>query len=754
MDDSRLISLAAFGSILLVFSYIVFESLSAAASIPTFHLDGAFQTASGLFRIDSGQAPGRDFYPYLGVGPLLLIFPFFKLSGSTLFASVFAAKLLTMVCGWLAISTLCQLIFRPSKFLFSLVGGAIFVLTTLLLASQFSLHNVLVFPLEPGNSLRPIRAFVPYLAAIATWFLLTRIEKPLWRNFLAGLLTGVVLLWSNDFALSTAMLLMMFFFGYLWFTAKPAWAKGVITIGLAATATWFALLTFLTAGHPFDLMKYNFVDVAKDQWWYFGPYSPSARIFELADLTELVSEKTGFPLLILLVTFIVAIRSGRVEHAILVMLGLGLYAGGVLPSVGGHLGGYFKAFIYWGAVTLILVLIKGLAAYSSSKITSEKRHAMFSSAKLWGVGCFLLLIVAGLKMADYRNEQSIIVADPDRFYVEELGGYLGREWQEYIDYARAHKDSKVVEEYWGVWSSFNKVFSSWPVDSVIHALGEVRVAAQKELQEVDIIVTTRYSISNQWQPWSLSQNFWFYGELLSRWQPELLSPTTIVWRKLARPRAAKDITCTVVDKGQGFLLDAEAEGFFAVTLDYTFSATGRFLLMLENDISYGGDAGGYVSLPPMDSTISVPVLVRPESSHVYTPKPVGPGSADVHINSCKARTISYTNDEVLSHRSAWDSYQADSRWDRGISRRRTGFIVPNESMYRKKYKPGKFVMFENGDVRKIVDVSPVGLYLRIRTEGPILKSLEVGTPDRFLIFDTLQESLQAMPKKADVKDQN
>ena len=31
--------------------------------LPTLHLDGAFQTASSLFRIDSGNTIGKDYFP-------------------------------------------------------------------------------------------------------------------------------------------------------------------------------------------------------------------------------------------------------------------------------------------------------------------------------------------------------------------------------------------------------------------------------------------------------------------------------------------------------------------------------------------------------------------------------------------------------------------------------------------------------------------------------------------------------------------
>ena len=79
-----LIYTAAISWIVLFLTLIIYQSLDTAINIPTNHLDGAFQTASGLFRIDSGQVPGRDFFPYLGVGPVLLIYPLLNIFTITL----------------------------------------------------------------------------------------------------------------------------------------------------------------------------------------------------------------------------------------------------------------------------------------------------------------------------------------------------------------------------------------------------------------------------------------------------------------------------------------------------------------------------------------------------------------------------------------------------------------------------------------------------------------------------------------------
>lgn len=147
-------------------------SLTTAINAPTFHLDGAFQTASGLIRIDSGQFPGKDFFPYLGIGPLLTLYPAFKLFGSNLSSSVFSAQFMTLLLGWFSASTTCQLIVRPRSITVSILVGAVFLVVPIAIANygSFKLDQSLAFASNPGNSLRPIRAVLPYFAAIAFYF--------------------------------------------------------------------------------------------------------------------------------------------------------------------------------------------------------------------------------------------------------------------------------------------------------------------------------------------------------------------------------------------------------------------------------------------------------------------------------------------------------------------------------------------------------------------------------------------------------
>lgn len=741
-----LIPLLLIGSIASALALIVFHSLNHSINISTFHLDGAFQTASSLFRIDSGQAPGRDFLPYLGVGPLLVIFPFFKIAGGTLSASAFAAKFVTLALSWLAVSVLWHLIFRPKRILISLLGGAAVFVGADMMARYLSLPNVFAFGFEPGNSLKPIRAALPYLVALALYLLINNVKDRRQRDLAAGLIVGVSLLWSNDYAIPTAGLFSLFLFGVFYLKERETSRFSAITFSLSAFLSWVILLSLITAGHPLELLKYNFLDVAADQWWYFGPYAQASRIFEVDQLFRLISHKNHFPLLVLLTASLFAINTKKIEHVLLVWIGLTLFAGGSLASVGGHLKSYFSAFYWWGAITVVLVLLRviQLLVYRIVALAPEK---LIVSSR------WLIVVVAAVAFTFFvygannnlvRYEESLTAAknDTQRFFVPEFDGYLGIEWQDYVSYARRYKDSRAIEDYWGIWNSLNRAFPPWPVDSVIHALGNVREIAKSALHNADLVITTRYITSSEWQPWGISQNFWFYEDLLLRWEPELVSPRTIVWRKTDKIRNNVEVGCQISEQKNSFALDSDKEGFFKVTLEYESFGKGRYLLMLKNNISFSGGAQGHVSLPPGKSTATIPALITQYSGNVFGSKLVGNDTATFVIESCSAKEISYRNNDVLYEVSLNDFYITDGVWDHGIARQHPEFFVPNQTQIIEKYKAGRYISFRNGDFRVIQGTNASGRYLHVNFEGPALDYAIVGRPDEFHVVDTPDRSTQ------------
>lgn len=717
------------GSLVLFFILLFIESFSSSINVPTGHLDGAFQTASGLFRIKSGELPGRDFYPYLGIGPLLAIYPVFNIFGGDLAASLLSAKFVVLVSSWISITVLWQLTLKPSQLTTSLVGGACFLSILLFMENEIPFANIFSFALEPGNSLRPLRSFIPYAVAITIYTLLVFPSKRIAQSAYFGILMGIALLWSNDYALSTVGIFSLFLFFYI-LKAKN-FIMPLCSFALSAIITWAILITLITQNHVYDLLVYNFLSVPVDQWWLFGPYDSSSRIFGLTDIPKIFSAENFYPCLILVLSLIVSLQTKKIEHTMIFLIGVALFSGGSVASIGGHIGGYFGSFYFWSVALTILVLLKAISTIISLVHTSQ----VYSHPVLNACACIAFFYYVFYAFDTLSNERKSTKADPGKIYVQELGGYIGAEWQPYIDFVRANKDKVILEEYWGLWSAMNKNASLWPVDSVIHALGKVRENARSKIPTANLIISTRYWTSPVWQPWNLSQNFWFYEQLLSNWELTFFSPTTVVWKKLEKPRHEYTVGCDILEDKKSFELpSAQANEFYKVTLNYQVSQKKRHLLMVRNNISFGADADGYVSIPTNQSNITIPVFVSNENLSRFDLKNIGNHAIESKLISCSAKKISLRHQDIL-HVMAFEVYLTDENWFNGIARGHAGFFLPKEPQFLEEYKVGKFVKFRNGEIRKIVSIEYSDKYINVNVKGGLLEFNTAGVPSEFEVLD-------------------
>jgi hypothetical protein len=724
--------------LLLWLGWAVAYALTGAVHVPTTHIDGAFQTASGLYRLDMAQFPGKDFYPYLGIGPLLLLYPLFKVAGANLVASVFAAQFMVLLTSALSVALLWQLIWKPHAFYQSLIAACFLVFASISLLGLFNLSIPLWFEwgIAPGNSLRPMRASIPYLAALI-WCLF--IESATTRGSKAmrsGVLTGTALLWSNDFAIPTTGMLVLLVLVHA-AVRRELNLRTAAWYCLWSIGTALALLLITTLGHPFALLQYNFIDVARDQWWFFGPYGETSRIFSWHQMRRLFNQENLLPLAVLVGTAAVAIRTQRLEHMLLVWLGSVLFSGGVLASVGGHLGGYFGGFYFWGVFVAGLVTLR-LTWYAIAYATPSKIRA---SSRTKAAGLLLLVIASAVAVASVVQNlidlRSNTRADPNRMYVPELGGYLGREWADYLYLARTTEPKGIYEEYWGIWSALRRIVPSWPVDSVIHALGDTRTRAARDLAGANIIITTSYATTPLWQPWNLSQSYWLYERLLREWEPLLLSPTTVVWHKRATPMAFADVVCDVAGLGRPAVqLQAPAAGFYEVSIRYEFRGQGRFLTLFQNNISFASEAHGYVSVNPAASEATFPAYIEKPGTIVLDARVIGHGPHSFKLRSCQARHVPFSHKEVLPRPAKPGDllFITDTNWVSGIARHWAGFYVPNSRYYAASYKVGKTVRLSNGETRQISRIDQSGPYLNIFVTGDRIDPDAVDIPSTFTVL--------------------
>ncbi len=745
---------AVLGALLLA---AVALALGRALHIPTTHLDGAYQTASGLFRLHAGDLPGRDFFPYLGVGVLYLIYPLFELAGAHLSASVFAAQLsvwmatglcvalvwrlvwnrpsmlVSLVCAGFLSFTLAELSFNPDlldlKFVplrvnqFILMYSVILVLAiamirvlwpsvrlleTMLAGSTLfcfcSLCYVtsgiregiflMIFPaviwfrfcwpadwmwrslaaaisatlalivlvdiardtkvvywaLTPGNSLRSFRAWLPYLAAFWILVILGGSRGSRRIALWAGMLNGSLLLWSNDFAWSTALLTAACF-AFVGYRSRAIDVVSVAIYTMAGLLTASLLFFAACGGHPLTMLEYNFLDVARDQWWYFASWDERYRVFSPGDVVKLVVPRNVMSALVLIAVALYAIHKRSSAAALLFWIGLALAAGGAVASVGGHLGSYFGGLHFWAyAVTLVAFL----RLFWEGSLRFAVRLPRPGTAPGFPAGVRATLLAASLAILanayfGLGAARQYAAASADHFLVPELGGYLKSSWKPYVETARGLSGSVVFEEYWGVLSAIQRRTPDWPVDSVIHALGSKRdLLASKVFSQAETIVTTRRSYSSIWQPWLVSENYWLYSRLFSEYEVAGMGPHTVLWQRRAR-QVFEPVECRPDAQGTGIVVTAAKPGYVEIEVAYRVDALpGRKLVMLRNNLNNVGGMRGYFSVDPSQTSLVFPAFLIETGPQVLDFRVVpGRSAARVQVDGCQARRIDRVIPDVL-----------------------------------------------------------------------------------------------------------
>ncbi|NTV10923.1 MAG: hypothetical protein HGA47_09145, partial [Zoogloea sp.] len=676
------------------------------------------------------------------------LYPIFRIAGNDMAASLFAAYFIVIVTCAFSVGTIAALLGRDgtNRLFIGVVSASVFLVVVLALYPK--LPPFLMGRITPGNSLRPLRAFLPYLAAVLTWFALSTKLSDKGKYALVGVVAGASLLWSNDFGIPTFAA--MFAFALLW-----AWHTGVLTPGLAivvcASALFAAVsgMAMATQGHVIDLLRYNFLDVGRNQSWYFGPWGTDARVFGVSDLFTKLVPAFGPALLVLLWSGVNTWRKPSLERLLLLIIGLVLAGGGALACVGGHIeSGYTVAFRFWAACLVFVgTVMFGIPMFAGRLADwSVERKQSARRLGLWGlVGLAVAVSVANAM--NYAGELNVARSDPRKVFIPELGGYLPVEWADHVRLARASGHAPVLEEYWGLWSAVARQHGRPPVDSLIHALGDTRqkfAAAIEALPE--IVITTPFSMSPDWQPWNLTANYWFYKPLLENYSPVKTSPTTLVWRRSA-PKTWPAVACTVQADGPApsFSIASDRAGYYEISLHYRHEGSPRHLTMVRTNLVNAADADGYLSIDPWRSVAVFPVYAenaRPASFNMKTVSP-SPDRPETRLEACSARRIVFTHPEVMSTSFYQDipttaANLTDEGWLNGVFRK-----LPVISVLRNKpsvayFVIGKRIQFADGETRHIVAIKRAGPYIQIELDGGALDGAVVGYPHPVQVLDDTQ----------------
>lgn len=289
--------------ILLIVIYTLKKSLFF-TSIP---IDGAFQHLNPMRRIADGQLPGRDIQVFHGLIVSYLHYPIFSALGKTLFASEFSRYLLN---GLFAVTSVLLIFGGLVKKSRAILYSAIF-----LIVGKFLGVFWLIDPFGDAYSSLAVRTFAPTIA-FAYLLYLNRKNRLRTDRFFIRVVIPCSVIVAIAAAIATEQGLALggaigvyFLIGTSWRSIKDK-ILDLLAYILVSLATFTLIIIIASAGSPGNFLKFAFVYLPSDQFWYFGSY-PNIFAKNFWSLIFVPGTRYPFPhyLIALVALALIAIRS-------------------------------------------------------------------------------------------------------------------------------------------------------------------------------------------------------------------------------------------------------------------------------------------------------------------------------------------------------------------------------------------------------------------------------------------------------------
>ncbi len=670
MKDSRektIIIIALTSTFILIFIHAYYRKLN----LEYLPYNGDFQTFNPLRRIFLGELPSRDFNPYLGL-VLNYINAFFTyLFGVDFAASRFSTYFISVTSHFWSLILLFYLVgckLRRSILLAS------FCLITVFLDRQ----QIIPFweIIEPSRSNLSLRSFLPFLTATFLLIFYRDSSRPVRLYFLSGCLIALQPFWSNDYGIpSTIALTFIIILDLLKSNQKQ---NGLKFIYLVATLfIVFCLgLYILTAGTPTNWFRDNFQGVAADQFWYFLWYDGSNKVFSLGDIFN-------FPLLfyiyfaaVIWILRYILCKKYLTRYLLLIYLSLTVMGAGVLASVGGTISiRYYIPSIFLSLFILPLAIYLFLKEYFPALIElwqiklnrQIKKLKVFSrlTPSCLAAYYFFVSLFSLVNTPDFTN---FVFHRENFFWVEELGGWLAKPWQNSIEIARnidrelatEPATKRLLSTYSSGMDVVAKAVNPTQIDYIIHALGSRSRSnyLEKYHQSQPKYITTLREEYRSWETWMRRANWWFYREFALDYQPVAATFYNLIWRRLEKSIVVKNypISCSIIpqdDRRTILRIASQTQGeiyYLDVAIEYNLTVIPTLLPIIgkrgliniteqqtashkpigkKNNYSYG--------IPPQTKTWYIPIEHRLGTTSILELNSYPKQRTKLIVKSCHAK---------------------------------------------------------------------------------------------------------------------
>jgi hypothetical protein len=574
--------------------------------------DGALQFFNPLHRLAAGQRPGRDFVVFHGVGVSYFLSPVFRALGGDIFASEILRQLavvVTFLGGY-------ALVFAA----FTRSWTRTVVLTTVAILATMALPLSAI--LIPGSSILGVRTALP-LVLVAVLALPPGRK----RMISEGALLGLMPLLTVEQGVAILVAYLVVFAATTVRSGRRAEAACRLALVMIVAATTFAMLLVIIAGPSgmADVVRYGFVDIPRDQFWFFGapptsPFDALWRLVEKPDITIMVVVGVLHAVWRVRAVWRLGDRADSRAVALAVLAVFGAVS--VSPLLASFIRGYTHGLVR----TLLISLLIGLDEHAPWGTTAGSPARPRRWWPEWtALALFVLAIITDtVQTLDVVTAPSIAVLGGFRFTKT-----MSAEWQTTIRTARSAiaragpsaGATPIWSTYGGVVEASVGVLNPSRFDYLIHALGDVNRAQYLASfrQARPTIVQTIDPRASIYEEWLETTNWEFYRSLIIGYRAAATGPWSIFWERLAspggEPRLVNAWSGAPRDQLQmRFATEANGESnLFEVELRYTVINPWRGVpivgrLPRHYIIVVGGANLLPIPLAPYDTVVRFPVI--------------------------------------------------------------------------------------------------------------------------------------------------
>lgn len=502
-------------------------------------INGDFQSYNGFRRLLDGQIPFKDFYFYLGLGPLYLNSLAIFIMGDNFTNSLFVTNTITALMFSITIFVIFKLN-NVSK-------NISLILAFTILAFGLGFKDFLNFHVffrnfdllsyaTPGVSLRTQRAFLPFIIALIVLIMNKRKNKVIIkneniRNIVFGILTGSCIAWSNDYGISVFLTICYIFtlLHFQWdlqFIKKTSLFITGILIGVVT------MVSLLTLGNIMNWIDYNFFGVAKDQFWYYMT-DKNSKLLVLSDIPRGFELISGFIISIYL-SYKIRRANYSLKDVLLLFILLSTLIAGYAYSLSSMKDGQFTPFYMVFYISVFSLIINTI----QRKLILNRKTITFTKA-------FIVMLVLVVLVPNISNAINQLNSKRG-VYLKELNGHLSH-YGDSLQFLSEYyvTDGDLFSTYSSALDVMAGKFQPSGIDYIIHVLGDqYRKKYLESFHSTDPkYVTTIREDFSYWEYWVKRENWFFYREFLSNYEPVAVTEYNVLWEK-----TDKDLTINAVAK--------------------------------------------------------------------------------------------------------------------------------------------------------------------------------------------------------------